>query len=131
MNLASLLHWIAVGGPPKSFKIGIASGVNPRGRPPSSPLPSTPEQFGILASPLGIGSSTKIHTSTEEIIPNQFKEKQNSGLEKGIFSGSGDARKEAAEGKGYSVAKSADIERMLISLLAENNTNGMTIKVCY
>ncbi|CAN1837002.1 hypothetical protein LINPERHAP1_LOCUS34948 [Linum perenne] len=119
---------LQVGGPPKSFKTGVTSVVNPRGRPPSSPLPSTPEQSGFPASPLGTGSSSKIHTSTEEIIPNHFKDKQIDGSEKGIFSGSGDVTKEALQGKGYSGAKSVDIERMLISLLTENKTNGMTIK---
>ncbi|CAI0392024.1 unnamed protein product [Linum tenue] len=117
-----------VGGPTKSFKTGVTSAANPRGRLSSSPLPSTPERSGVPASPLGIGSSIKVHTSSEEITPNQFKGKQNAGSEKGILSGSGNAIKEAARSKGNFGAKPVDIENMLTYFLTENKTNGMTIK---
>ncbi|CAN1162388.1 hypothetical protein LINPERHAP2_LOCUS24477 [Linum perenne] len=119
---------VQVGGPHKLFKTGNTCAANPRGRFSSSPLPSTPEHADVPESPLGTGSSTKIHTSTGKIVSNQFKGKQNAGSEKMISSGSGSATGETPSGNSHSGVKLVDIERMLKSLLMDNKTNGMTIK---
>uniref|UniRef100_A0A2P2IKH8 Dentin sialophosphoprotein isoform X1 n=1 Tax=Rhizophora mucronata TaxID=61149 RepID=A0A2P2IKH8_RHIMU len=103
-----------VGGPPKTtFRPGLVSTANAKGRHSSSPLPSPPEQFGTPASPL---AST--HMKSKEGAPNSEKETPTKAAS---------AVWETPVHKGHSGAKPGDLQSMLIALLTDN-PKGLNLK---
>ncbi|XP_039004600.1 uncharacterized protein LOC120131744 [Hibiscus syriacus] len=118
----------AVGSPSKSgYKPGLISAAAAKGRHSSSPLPSPPERSGAAASPVAIGSATKILASSEDVIPPQVKSKENisSSSEKEILTRATSVVREMQERKGG--PKPTELQSLLISLLKEN-PKGMSLK---
>ncbi|KAE8656997.1 Dentin sialophosphoprotein-related, putative isoform 3 [Hibiscus syriacus] len=122
----------AVVAPTKSsFKSGLISAATAKGRRSSSPLPSPPERSGAAASPVGIGNTTKTHTSSEDAIPLQVKSKENiSSSEKEILTRATSVVREMQERRGNFGPKPTDLQSLLISLLKEN-PKGMSLKARY
>lgn len=123
-NLAVLL--IAAGGPSKSVqKSGLATPTPPKGRPPASP-PSG--QSGGPVSPFGIGALSKGHANVEDPISSQVANKPTTS-EKDIAVRLTSSAQEKPGGKGFKRSQPTDLRSMLISLLMESPSKGMSLKV--
>ncbi|XP_004298560.1 PREDICTED: dentin sialophosphoprotein isoform X2 [Fragaria vesca subsp. vesca] len=111
--------------PPKSaFKSGVSSVTTAKGRPSSSPLPSTPEKS---ASPFGMLNISKTRASADETIPSKviIKDKPTPSLDKETSIRTSAAMETAGKGSGR--ARPTDLQSLLITLLMEN-PKGMSLK---
>ncbi|XP_057978198.1 uncharacterized protein LOC131164775 [Malania oleifera] len=119
-----------VGLPLKSVhKSGPSTTASAKGRPSISPLPSPPDQSGVLASPYGTGNLSKGHAIVEDTMPAQVLSKENAAsLDKEIPSKVASvAAREKLGRKGNLGATPMDLQSMLISFLTEN-PKGMSLK---
>ncbi|KAL3511708.1 hypothetical protein ACH5RR_024425 [Cinchona calisaya] len=115
------------GGPPKSVhKSGLTTTPLSKGRPPISPPP--PAQSGPLGSPFGSGNLIKGHANVEDIVSSQANSKAVSSEKdttgKVIIS----ADRGKPEKKGTIGVQPIDLRSMLISLLKESPSKGMSFK---
>ncbi|CDO97937.1 unnamed protein product [Coffea canephora] len=117
------------GGPPKSVhKSGLTTTPPLKSRRPASPPSSPPEQSGAPGSPFGSGNIMKGHVNVEDFGSLQATSRtvssDNDATGKVITSA---GRGKPAQ-KGIKGAQPSDLRSMLISLLRESPSKGMSLK---
>lgn len=116
------------GGPPKSVhKSGLTTTPPLKSRRPASPLSSPLEQSGAPGSPFGSGNPMKGHGNVEDVgslqATNRTVSSDNDATGKVITSG---GRGQPGQ-KGIKGAQPSDLRSMLISLLRESPSKGMSL----
>lgn len=117
------------GGPPKSvYKPGLPTTTLSKGRlSTGSPLSSQPEQLGPSTSPVGIGDLVKGHTVVSDFAATQNLNKI-SCSEKDIANRRNSNISEKSKHNRSIEAKPADLRSLMISLLLEHQSTGMSLK---
>ncbi|XP_020548147.1 dentin sialophosphoprotein [Sesamum indicum] len=121
----------ASGGPPKSvYKSGLPVTTLSKGKlSAGSPLSAQPEQHGAPGSPIGSGNLVKGHAVVQDVAPNQPMNKTASS-DKEMHSRlpSSTIREKPPKHNKNTEAKPADLRSLMISLLLEHQSRGMSLK---
>lgn len=122
---------VTAAGPPKSvFKPGLPISNLSKGRlSSSSPLSSQPEQPGPSTSPVGIGDPVKGQTGASDFAATQNLNKALSS-ENNIANRRNNTIGDKSKFNWNDEAKPADLRSLITSLLLENQSSGMSLKVC-
>lgn len=99
-----------------------------KGRPPPSPSSSPPDQLGFPVSPVGIGNLSKARANIEDTNSGQVMNKIISS-EKDTAGKVSSVVQEKIGGNAFKRVQPGDFRSMLISLLMENSSKGMSLMV--
>lgn len=122
---------ITAGAPPKTvYKSGLSTTTLSKGKLSSgSPLPSQADQHGAPATPIGSVNVVKGRASIPDCVPAQSTNKS-AGSDKEIHSRlSASVNHEKSKYNRDTEAKPADLRSLMISLLQEHQSKGMSLKV--
>ncbi|KAL0319350.1 UNVERIFIED_CONTAM: hypothetical protein Sangu_2091200 [Sesamum angustifolium] len=121
----------ASGGPPKSvYKSGLPVTTLSKGKlSAGSPLSGQLEQHGAPGSPMGSGNLVKGHTIVPDVAPTQPMNKT-AGSDREMHSRlpSSTIREKPPKHNKNTEAKPADLRSLMISLLLEHQSKGMSLK---
>ncbi|XP_060205857.1 uncharacterized protein LOC132633447 [Lycium barbarum] len=111
-----------------AYKSGSSATFHSKGKPSASPLSFSPEPSGAPASPFGNANLLKGQITVDDVITTQTMTKATSS-EKEIPSKATTSSSQNKVGrKSHSGATSTDLRSLLISLLTENQSKGISLK---
>lgn len=142
LNIISLFWWcyvsylfielyeLHVGGSyGPAYKSGSSLTTNSKGKPSASPLSSPPEPSGAPASPFGNVNLLKGQIVVDDMIPTQTITKATSSDKEIPGKAITSSVQDKVGRKSHTGTTSTDLRSMLISLLMENQSKGISLKV--
>ncbi|CAI9753760.1 unnamed protein product [Fraxinus pennsylvanica] len=117
------------GGPAKSvYKSAVATTTPLKGRTMDSPLSSPWEQSGAPASPFGSGNLVKGHAGIQNSIPTQAANRTANSEKEMLGRVMSNTFRDKPRQKGNMAPKAAHLKSLVISLLLEHHSKGMSLK---
>lgn len=110
------------------YKSGSSAATHSKGKPSASPLSSPPEPSGAPASPFGNVNLLKGQITVDDVIPTQLMTKATSSDKETPSKAKTSSSQDKVGRKSHTGATSTDLRSMLISLLMENQSKGISLK---
>ncbi|XP_075107415.1 uncharacterized protein LOC107770251 [Nicotiana tabacum] len=111
-----------------AYKSGSSATTHSKGKPSASPLSSPPELSGAPASPFDNANLLKGQIAVDDVIPAQTMAKATSSDKEIPSKVTTSSSHDKVGHKRHAGATSTDLRSMLISLLMENQSKGMSLK---
>ncbi|XP_049393533.1 uncharacterized protein LOC125857921 [Solanum stenotomum] len=111
-----------------AYKSGLSATTNSKGKPSASPLSSPPEPSGAPASPFGNVNLLKGQIVVDDMIPTQTIIKATSSDKEIPGKAITSSVQDKVGRKSHTGTTSTDLRSMLISLLMENQSKGISLK---
>ncbi|KAJ8553287.1 hypothetical protein K7X08_023965 [Anisodus acutangulus] len=111
-----------------AYKSGSSATTHSKGKPSASPLSFSPEPSGAPASPFGNANLLKGQITVDDVIPTQTMTKANSSDKEIPSKATTSSSRDKVGRKSHTGATSTDLRSMLISLLTENQSKGISLK---
>ncbi|KAJ8535877.1 hypothetical protein K7X08_034278 [Anisodus acutangulus] len=111
-----------------AYKSGSSATTHSKGKPSASPLYFSPEPSGAPASPFGNVNLLKGQITVDDVIPPQTMTKATSSDKEIPSKTTTSSSQDKVGRKSHTGATSTDLRSMLISLLTENQSKGISLK---